>query len=218
MPFVFPLPGLGVSMILCYVWNGSADEDSLIWLDRAASLAPLTPGVPAPRDAIKQMTPFAYLTMLTSFLPTEVAGRSHTASVTKFSPDVIAAIAKQCLKMPPGGTSGFNIHIMRSDSPAFSGDVPASVCPYREPHMSLEILGLASDKSGAADAAAWSLETRNAFVGLDDSVKRTYLPLTAPEFVNLHDVFGDKLEVLRQIKKEYDPKGVFRNTVPRLVD
>jgi hypothetical protein len=217
MPFIFGIPGLGLTMLCGFVWNGLASEESDAWLERLASFAPLVPGMPGPKEAIKPMTPYGYLTMLTSFLPEQVTSRAQTASVVKFSPDVIAALAKQSVRMPKG-TGGLNLHILRAGSPACSGNAPASVCPYREAHTFVEILGFAGDECTAEEAAAWSLETRNLLMESDAACKTTYLPLTAPEFVNLQDIYGDKLEVLKQLKREYDPKGVFKLTLPRLVD
>jgi hypothetical protein len=218
MPCILPIPGLGITLICGFVWNGLATEEAALWLGRLASLAPLAPGVPGPQDAVKDMTPLGYLTMLTSFLPTQVAGRMQTASVINFSPAVVASIAKQSLGMPRGGAGGLNMHMLRPGSPSCSKDVPSSVCPYREPQVFIEVLGFAGEGCSEEDATAWSLEARNAFTTLDNSCKRTYLPLTAPEFLNLQDIYGDKLRELKEIKKEYDPNGVFKLTVPPLVD
>ncbi|KAL5085368.1 hypothetical protein Trisim1_010593 [Trichoderma cf. simile WF8] len=217
-PCIISMPGLGSTMMCCFVWNGSATEETVVWLERVASLAPLAPGVPGPQDAVKDMTPLGYMTMFNSLLPTQVAGRAQTVTVVKFSPDVVASLAKQSLQMPRGGAGGLNIHMLRPGNPSCSKDVPSSVCPYREPHVFIEVLGFAGEECSVEDATAWSLEARNAFTSLDDSCKRTYLPLTAPEFLNLQDIYGDKLRELKEIKKEYDPDGVFKLTVPALVD
>ncbi|KAL7912249.1 hypothetical protein GGI35DRAFT_310456 [Trichoderma velutinum] len=217
-PCIIPMPGLGVTLMICFVWNGPATEEAAVWLERVASLAPLAPGLPGPQDAIKDMTPLGYMTMLDSLLPTQAAGSAQTASVVKFSPDVVASIAKQSLRLPSGGAGGLNIHMLRPGNPSCSNNVPSSVCPYREPHVFIEVLGFAGEECSVKDATAWSLETRNAFTSLDGSSKRTYLPLTAPEFLSLQDIYGDKLRELKEIKKEYDPDGVFKLTVPPLVD
>ncbi|KAL7930192.1 hypothetical protein V8C35DRAFT_313779 [Trichoderma chlorosporum] len=217
-PIIFPVPGHGSTLVCCFVWNGPATEESAVWLGRVASLAPLAPGAPGPQDAVKDMTALGYMTMLNSLLPTQVAGSLQTASVVRYSPDVVASIAKQSLRLPRGAAGGLNMHSLRPGNPSCSKDVPSSVCPFREPHIFIEVLGFAGEDCSVEDAMAWALEARNEFTALDDSSKRTYLPLTAPEFLNLQDIYGDKLKELKEIKKEYDPDGVFKLTVPRLVD
>ncbi|KAK2592434.1 hypothetical protein QQS21_009850 [Conoideocrella luteorostrata] len=218
MPFTAPFPGMGVTVACAFVWNGPASEESAMWVDRVAALAPVAVGPPGPKEAIRETTPFQWITMLTTFIPPEVTGRMQTASITKFSPDLVSALAKSSARMPKGGFTSLNFHLLRSDSPSCSNDVPESVLPYREPHIFVEIMGFAGEGCSAADAAAWSLDTRNAIMQVDGSSNKTYLALTALEFVDLHAIYGEKLEVLKELKRKYDPNGVFRNTLPRLLD
>lgn len=148
----------------CFVWNGPVTEETVVWLERVASLALLAPGMPGPQDAVKDMTPLGYMIMLNSFLPTHVAGCAQTATVVKVSPDGVASIAKQSLQMPRGGAGGLSIHMLRPGSPSCSKDVPSSVCPYRKPQVFIGVLGFAGEECFIEDATAWLLEARNAFI------------------------------------------------------
>lgn len=109
------------------------------------------------------------------------------------------------------------MHILRADSPSCSDDVPASVLPYRKPHIMLEILDYGSDDESSKKTARWALEARNRFFASKNSMRGTYLPLTAPEFLDLDKTYGNNLSELKRIKAEVDPNGVFKHTIPALI-
>lgn len=218
MPFVFVIPGMGVTLGTSFTWNGSATDETSSWIDRVAGLAPRPAGSPDTRTAINQSTPAAFLSQLTVLVPELVKGWPQSASVKTFSKDVIATIAAHAAKIPKDSVGGYNMHIMRAGSPSFSPNAPESVLPYREPHIVLEVLGFAAGDDAAPASTSWALEARNAIMGLEDAYQKVYLPITAPENADLQVIYGDKLAELRQIKKEYDPNGVFKYTIPRLID
>lgn len=150
-------------------------------------------------------------------LPGTVTGKCHSASVSSFTPEVIANLAESAAKTPAGCSGGINMHMLRADSPSCSRDVPASVLPYRKPHIMLELLGFGHDGESSKQAAQWALEVCNLFVNSKDATRGTYLPLTAPELLDLEKTYGHNLDELRKIKTEVDPGGVFKHTVPALI-
>ncbi|KAH6976378.1 hypothetical protein BKA56DRAFT_589542 [Ilyonectria sp. MPI-CAGE-AT-0026] len=218
MPFIFAVPGLGITLCCCVIWNGVATEESRAWVDSVAKLAPLMPGTPEPQVAVSTTKAVDFARHITAMLPPQITGRTQSASLTHLSPAVIASLANVAAKMPASSNGGINMHVMRQDSPSCSESVPESVCPYREPHVMVEILGVGPDEESAQKSADWSMASRNELMGLEDATKRTYIAVTSPECLDLEGVYGDKLQDLKRLKKIYDPNGVFKNTIPRLAD
>lgn len=216
-PSILSIPGLGVTMICGIIWNGPACDESQLWIERVASLAPMLtmPGPPQPLTL--STDPATQIDLQTSMLPKEVSGRTETVSLQRFSPNVIATLATLATKLPTSSVGGLLMHILRADSPSISQDVPVSVCPYREPQIVVEILGVALDQDTAAPAAAWAEGARRDLSGLEDALKQTYLPMTSPDVLDLHAVYKDKLAELKALKQRYDPHGVFANAIPNLV-
>lgn len=81
----------------------------------------------------------------------------------------------------------------------------------------LEILDYGSDDESSKKTARWALEARNRFFASKNSMRGTYLPLTAPEFLDLDKTYGNNLSELKRIKAEVDPNGVFKHTIPALM-
>ncbi|OAA43610.1 FAD-binding, type 2 [Metarhizium rileyi] len=217
LPGVLPVLGFGPVSGAIIVWNGPVDDESKEWIGRIASLAPLMPGIPGVDAAIMTTTAYGFTQYLNSMLPATVTGRCHTANVSSFTPEVIDNLAESAASIPAGFTGGLNMHMLRANRPSCSGHVPDSVLPCRKPHIMLELLGFGSDEESSNQAAQWALEARNRFVNCKSSTGSTYLPLTAPEFLDLERTYGDKLAELKNIKAEVDPDGVFQHTVPALI-
>ncbi|KAJ3469940.1 hypothetical protein MRS44_000039 [Fusarium solani] len=180
MPSIWIYPKVGLSLTCGFIWNGSASDESRLWLKRVLS-------------------------------------RCQSADISHFSPEVVDELARIAHAIPRDSSGGVNIHTLRADSPSCRPDTPDSVLPYRKPHVMFEFLGLGDDEASARGAAAWALDARNRISALPDAEGPTYLPLTAPEFVDLETTFGGHLAELRQLKREYDPAGVFKHTLPKLV-
>ncbi|KAK7429767.1 hypothetical protein QQZ08_003612 [Neonectria magnoliae] len=217
MPSIWIYPGIGLTLTCGFIWNGSASDESRLWLDHVGKLAPLALNITDVQAAVMNTNGLGFSAMVQSMLPAQVLGRCQTADITHFSPEVVAELAKVADAIPRECSGGINIHSLRADSPSCSDDVPDSVLPYRKPHIMLELLGLGNDEVTARSAAAWALDARSRLRALEHAEDRTYLALTAPEFVDLEVIFGKELVELRKLKQEYDPEGVFKHTVPKLV-
>lgn len=106
--------------------------------------------------------------------------------------------------------------MLRIDSPSCSKDVPDAVLPFRAPQTVLEILGFGQDEESSKETAQWARETRDVIYNSQDAMEGTYLPLTAPEVLDLEKVYGEKWAELKGLKAEHDPDGVFKYAVPGL--
>ncbi|KAJ4180641.1 hypothetical protein NW767_014357 [Fusarium falciforme] len=217
MPSIWIYPKVGLSLTCGFIWNGSASDESRLWLERVSKLAPLSPNISDVHSTVMNTNALGFAAMVKDMIPTQVLGRCQSADISRFSPEVVVELARIAHAIPRDSSGGVNMHTLRADSPSCSPDTPDSVLPYRKPHVMLEFLGLGDDEASARGAAAWALDARNRISALPDAEGPTYLPLTAPEFVDLETTFGGHLEELRQLKREYDPAGVFKHTLPKLV-
>lgn len=216
LPCIWILPQMGPALICSYIWNGPASDESKVWLDRVASLAPLMPGIPGPEASVQSTTPAQFLYKLWEILPENPKGRMQSANVTHYSPEVIEDLITATVTLPKNSVGGVNIHTVRGDSPSCAPDITNSVFPFREPHIMFELLVMGTDDESIENAKDWCVKTRNALMSRPVAVKKTYLALTAPEYVDVQELYGDNLDLLKQLKKQYDPEGTLVNTVPSL--
>ncbi|KAL6357248.1 hypothetical protein LRP88_07406 [Fusarium phalaenopsidis] len=217
MPSIWIYPKVGLSLTCGFIWNGSASDESRLWLERVSKLAPLSPNISDVHSTVMNTNALGFAAMVKDMIPAQVLGRCQSADISHFSPEVVDELARIAHAIPRDSSGGVNIHTLRADSPSCRPDTPDSVLPYRKPHVMFEFLGLGDDEASARGAAAWALDARNRISALPDAEGPTYLPLTAPEFVDLETTFGGHLAELRQLKREYDPAGVFKHTLPKLV-
>lgn len=122
---------------------------------------------------------------LITILPKSVTGRCHTATVKSWTPGFIKKIVDAAAKMPPNTTGGIHMHMLRVDNPSCSKDEPNAVVPLRTPQTVLEILGFGRDAESSKETAQWAKEARDVIYNSADAVEGTYLPLTAPEVLDL---------------------------------
>ena len=213
-PYICVVPGMGVTLMVDFTWNSPESDESRVWLDRTSKLA--TPLV-NPQSAAQKTTIREHSAMIMDMLPKQPLSRSQSISVSHFSKETIAGLARVCANIPRNSVGGINIHIIREDSPACSTDVPDSVCPYRFPHVMIEVLGMSNDETSLDEAGAWALDSRKEMLGVDAALETSYLALTSPEFADLEKIYGTKLEELKKLKRVYDPNNFFKYTVPRIV-
>ncbi|RSL53970.1 hypothetical protein CEP53_007570 [Fusarium sp. AF-6] len=218
MPSIWIYPKVGLSLTCGFIWNGSASDGSRLWLERVSKLAPLSSNISDVHSTVMNTNALGFAAMVKDMIPAQVLGHCQSADISYFSPEVVNELARIAHAIPRDSSGGVNMHTLRADSPSCRpDDAPDSVLPYRKPHVMLEFLGLGDDESSARGAAAWALDARNRISALPDAEGPTYLPLTAPEFVDLETTFGGHLAELRQLKREYDPAGFFKHTLPKLV-
>lgn len=199
------------------IWHGPVVSEYKAWLQLIAKLALLVLGSPDPVNAIEKTTARGFVLSNTDHLPPKVAGRTHAVSVTHYSSQVAKVLGEMAAIMPKCSAGGFNTYRTHQNSPSSSPGHPTSVSAYRRPQILFEILGFGTDGESAPICAEWALQLSNKLAATDAALPASYLAITAPEFVDLEQLYGTKLDELKRLKKEYDPHGVFCNTLPKLV-
>lgn len=80
----------------------------------------------------------------------------------------------------------------------------------------LEILSTAKTEGGLESSAKLGKEFQKESQETNlENLLPTYLPFTSPKGLDLRQIYGDQYGVLEAIKKEYDPRNVFRYACAR---
>lgn len=118
----------------------------------------------------------------------------------------------------------FSVHQLRGPS-AMTQNHP-NVFVAREPHYVLEIVGFAAEEKLSAEAMEWAVQMARGIERADPAnvLPTAYISLyntaaasaTATADEMLRRVYGSKAEVVRDLKRGFDPENVFRLTVPEM--
>ncbi|OAA38758.1 D-lactate dehydrogenase [Beauveria brongniartii RCEF 3172] len=206
-------PSLGFD----FVWNGARTEECIAWHEVVKNLGPLRPAVPNTDFALEKTTMHAFVAKKTSNLPLVAYGKTHSPSITRYSPQMAATFADMAATMPKTCVGGFATHTLRMESPSCSADHPDSVSPYRKPLKVVEILGFGVDEDAAPECIEWARVSHDRINKSDVLLPESYLALTASETMDLGAIYGSNLQELKKLKREYDPDNVFKHSLPKLL-
>ena len=208
-PAVARLPQSGYMFALSLTWYGKRTLEFDTWLKKLASLAPMAG--PSPQEATKSTTTIEAMDGVTSSLPYGIHSHLQTVALTHWSPQAIAAYAKHVELMIEGTGTAF--HEVRAGSPSCGKpeDFPGSVFGIRRPHMMIEILPFAFTPEDAVQVNNWAAAFRDELAATDAALEWSYPSLTAPEHLNPEKLWGGNAKELRELKKEFDPTGIFKS-------
>jgi hypothetical protein len=218
MPFYLIDAYFGPTMAADFIWIGPVTAEYHSWLKLVANLAPLLRGELQPWGPIRKTSSKEFVHLYTQGLLRTVHGNTQAASITHYSPQVVAVLAEMAAALPKGSAGGFHTHTIRRESPAC---LPArsncSIAPYRTPQVIFEIMGVGAEEQLAAECMTWARGFRDRLAKTDAALPASYLALSAPEFVDLEKIYhSGRLAELMQLKEDHDPKGIFKHTLPRL--
>ncbi len=205
---------MGHVLFCGFSWRGPRNDAFRSWLGKFAALASAIVDAEA---AVKTTTTSAVMEETAAMMPARIYCRVQSKYVTHWSPDVVAAYVRLAELLPITGGGIFS-HELRACSPSSSGGtgVADSVFPYRQPHLMLEILGAGRTPEERDAAGSWAEKAYQDLAKTDAALEYGYTALTAPEHTALDKLYGEKAGELRKLKKELDPKGVFKHAIPRV--
>jgi hypothetical protein len=216
-PMLWPVPGLGLTLICSVLWSGPHDDEFQNFINDVTSLGPAHPALPTLKDSLVTMTPLGLVRKLHTMLAPRVYGHSTTVSLSELTPEFIDQFALCAAKIPRDCIGGVAFHGLSALSPSCSPDAPSSVCPYTEPLFVVEMIGHGANEGAGRTASAWARDSFEKLASVEGTSTKTYTPLTAPDLTNVEAIYGQKLRLLKELKNEYDPTGVFKNAVPMVV-
>jgi hypothetical protein len=154
-----------------------------------------------------------------ALVPPSIAGSGFSHNVCRISPLTAGAIGRILARMPSGRGHMVSIHQLRG--PSAGPQSHPSVFATREPHYMLELLGFVTD-GDLEPSRQWALQAAEeiqqaepsnvlptAYISVYNSGIQANSPIEA-----LEKTYGDKAQVLKDLKAKVDPEGVFALTVP----
>ncbi|KAJ4228266.1 hypothetical protein NW757_014144 [Fusarium falciforme] len=201
---------MGRMFVVAFVWSSDDLELGYNWLAQIEALGKVL------HNSVKATTVKDWLDDAGSFLPRSAYGGSCTASVRQLTDEVNEVVDREIAKMPADPAVLFSAHELRGKSTAPRAD---SVFAARAPHYVLEFVATSSSQDMARQAQQWGNGFRHAVLqtASDNLLPLTYISLTPPKDADYPTIYGTHWERLVAIKKKYDPKNVFRHSMPQFV-
>jgi len=209
-PSILNIPNVGTVFSVTFVWAGPRDDRAKEWQAIISALAPVM------MSTVKTTTLATYVAEITSVIPPVMyPGICRTVSLRdlRLSNSAIETFARYA-ELQPKTAGLMTFHSMHG---SFAGSPPMpSIFRNREAHYMLEIIGLSVVPEGGEEEKIWANRFGDEMGKAEGNLESTYLPLTPTELVDLKKVYGEHLDKLVALKKEVDPKNVFRHTLPEL--
>lgn len=139
-------------------------------------------------------------------------GRVFTVNFRTITPKIISILSKYSANAPGGGAM-FAYHTLLSTEEA-----APSVFGTRARHHMFEIYAITKDKDVVEERVKWGHEVKAELEREDgDNVlEGSYIAL-GEHGEDLKRVYGKHYETLLAMKERYDPRNVFKNSIPRLI-
>lgn len=205
----------GLTFAALFAWSGVDFEEGKRWSEKIASLGPTKMNMVAPTTIPE------WIAGAGAHVPKNVYGSAWTHNVSCITTDVAETIGRNLARLPADPGAMFSLHQLRG--PSAAPQTQASVFGARERHFMVEILGYAVLPEKQAESEAWAVqmatEVEKAASGslLSTSYVSVFCSARADSATAwVEKVYGNKSEVLRGLKTIFDPKNVFKFTVPSL--
>ncbi|GFF23999.1 6-hydroxy-D-nicotine oxidase [Aspergillus udagawae] len=208
-------PSAGRLLAAIFVWSSPDTTTGHAWAAKIADLAPTL------ANTVAETTIPSLLASTDALVPSTTYGAPSTHSIRRITPAVAETIGQYLATMPSDPGTMFSIHQLRGQSATQQNHL--NVFAAREPHYMLEILGYAAEETLSAEAMEWAVQMARGIERVDPGnvLPTAYISLyntaaAASSDEVLRRVYGDKAEVVRVLKRGFDPGNVFRLTVPSL--
>lgn len=199
----------GKVFTVAFVWGSDDHETGKSYLAKIAALANSV------TNTVASNTIAGFLQYLKTVVPAHAHGSIETISIREFTPEAIVIMARNIEKMPWTGGTAFSIHELRGPSAAPKSE---SVFGSREPHKVLEIMKTVAKKIDLKESEDWADTFMEELRKMDPKnlLPGTYISLTPPGSNSFANIFGTNYEPLLEMKRKYDPEGVFGLAQPEV--
>ncbi|KAF4551578.1 FAD-binding domain-containing protein 73 [Elsinoe fawcettii] len=207
---------LGPIFGVIFCWGSPDIERGKQYLEKIAALAPVL------MNSVVPCTAPELFAVVATFSPAHTFVSARSVGLRTASQKVLEVVKKHCGLMPADLGAVVTWHELRTDSPSANKERSLlSVFGARQPHYILEILACAVEQENLEAVTAWGLTFRDEILekASEEVLESQWVPMTpAGELKGPEKVYGsENAEFLRMLKKEKDPKNVFRYAIPSLI-
>lgn len=192
---------------MIFVWSSEDKDAGMEWLNRIQALGP------AIMHTVTEVGTSAWMDVVKAFVPYGVWGGDRTVSLRALPESTAKIIGKHLEKMPSDAANGFVIHDLKGPS---ATKTPSSSFGAREPHYMLELISSTLDPANMEGSQEWIAGMHKELSQCGEALKGAYVSLSMPGDCPVSDCFGEHFDFLHELKRKYDPEGVFKLAVPRL--
>jgi hypothetical protein len=202
---------MGKCFAIGFMWSSSDLDAGRKYLDQIASFGRVI------HNGVKEMTIPEWMEAITTFAPKVAYGRNCTINLRKLTEEVNTVIGREIARMPDDRSTLLSIHQLRGPSEAANAN---SVFGARTAHYCLEFIATSSEQERAKAVWDWAVRFRDEIRKTDaqNILTSTYISLTPPTEASSPAIYGDNWEKLVEIKRQYDPKNVFKHALPKFAE
>lgn len=213
-PFVVNHPQMGRTAIVTFIWSSSDHSAGKDFLEKLLRLGPVA------MQNVAETNVTDWLKTVEAFCPNGIFGGDRGISFRKLTPQIFATISHHLDNMPSNPATSFIVHLLSRTSPsATDPKLLRSSCfnpEARQEHFLLELLGSTLEESSSPQSQKWTKDMYTELKGSGDAMDGSYVALAHPEDACLEKTYGAAWKDLLDLKRRLDPKGIFRNAVPRM--
>ena len=213
VPIIMNNPQTGSFLAFYCLWLNADLVDGRRHLDNIAELGTVVV------NSVSETTLSASTNEAGSFVAPGAWGVELSLRFRELSSTVLALIEKACSKMPVVPNTGIGLHILGSKSPSITEKSYANdSClnpDARQAHMVLEIYGSSVDQSRMESSVSWAHEFYEELTSSGEVMESSWIPVSKPGS-EPEKLFGEKWQLVKDLKEKYDPEGIFDLAVPIL--
>lgn len=207
-PMIAQMPGQPVSLMVIATWHGDDKSEGRSWIKNIAGAATCV------MENTLEITLAEMLDNNERLVTWPSYGRVYTLNCKTLTEKAIKILGKHCLNAP-GGSLIFSYHTL------LSAQEPKqkSVFGTRARHHMFEIYAVLADKNIAEERVQWAAKVKAELQAqdADNILEGSYISLGSHEDADVKKIYGKHYETLAALKRKYDPRNVFKHSVPRLV-
>lgn len=199
---------MGKCFAVGFMWSSPNLDMGRKYLDQIASFGRVI------HNGVKETTIPEWMETIATSAPKLAYGRVCTINLRKLTEEANIIIGREIARMPDDRSTLLSIHQLRGPSEAANAN---SVFGARTAHYCIEFIATSSEQERVKAVWDWAVRFRDAMRKTDGQniLTSTYISLTPPMEASSQAIYGENWEKLVEIKRQHDPKNVFKHALPK---
>jgi hypothetical protein len=207
-PMVVNSP-MGRLFSVLFVWSSADRQLGQTYLDRVAAASQVV------FNGVMEQTIPEWHNQMAHIVPKAAYGNSTTLSIYEMTDEVTDVMLNFFEQLPSDPCAMFTLHQSRATSET---STKGSVFASRKAHFMLEFLGCASTPEAAEATWGWAQRFKQSLAktAADNIAESTYISTVPPREVTMEKVYGMHWSTILRVKRQYDPRNIFKYALPRI--